>query len=71
MKNKLFKTGAIGTLITAICCFTPLLVWALSAVGLAYLVAYLDSILLPLLAVFFVILLVSLYLKFKGGNKNS
>ena len=71
MKNKLCKTGAIGTLITAICCFTPLLVWALGAIGLAYLVVYLDFILLPLLAVFFVILLVSLYLKFKGGNKNS
>ena len=50
--SRLTRTGLIGAVITAICCFTPLLVWVLGGVGLVGLVAYLDIVLLPLLAVF-------------------
>ena len=66
MNNKLLKTGVIGTLITAICCFTPVLVWLLGAIGLTALVGYLDIVLLPLLGLFFIILLVGLFFKFKN-----
>jgi len=38
----MLRTGIIGSVIAAICCFTPLLVWLVSAVGLAAVVAYLD-----------------------------
>lgn len=71
MNHKLLKTGAIGTLVTIICCFTPLLVWVLGAAGLASLVVYLDIVLLPLLAIFFIILLIGLFIKFRSGNKKS
>lgn len=70
MNSKLLKTGMIGTVVTAICCFTPLLVWVLGAIGLTSLVVYLDVVLLPLLAIFFIVLLVGLFFKFKGRNKN-
>ncbi len=48
----LLKVGILGSLITALCCFTPLLVVLLGAIGLASVLVYLDSVLLPLLAVF-------------------
>lgn len=55
--NKLTKFGLIGSIVAAICCFTPLLVWGFAAVGLAGLIGYLDMVLLPLLGVFIAITL--------------
>ena len=53
MKNAtLLKTGATGTCVTAICCFTPVLVIAVGAVGLSAVVGYLDYVLFPALAAF-------------------
>lgn len=52
MNKPLLKTGLIGTALTAVCCFTPLLVVAFGAVGLAAVVGWLDYVLLPLLALF-------------------
>ncbi len=52
MNKPLFKTGLIGTALTAVCCFTPLLVVGFGAVGLAAVVGWLDYVLLPLLALF-------------------
>lgn len=46
----LIWTGGICALVIATCCFTPVLVIALGAVGLIGAVAYLDIVLLPLLA---------------------
>lgn len=51
-RQTLLKTGIIGSLIAAVCCFTPVLVWLFSAVGLAALVVYLDYIFMPALVVF-------------------
>lgn len=70
MKSKLLKTGIVGTIITAICCFTPLLVWALSAIGLASLVGYLDIVLLPLLGLSVVLLVIGGVVTVKGRSKN-
>ncbi len=68
MNNRqLIKVGAAGSFFTALCCFTPLLVWILSMVGVAGLVAYLDFALLPLLAVFIVLLVVGLVRQKKRG----
>src|SRR5215831_3967654 len=47
----LIRTGAVGAVIAAVCCATPVLVIALGAVGLAASAAYLDYVLLPALAV--------------------
>lgn len=48
----LLKTGIVGSVIAAVCCFTPVLVIALGAVGLAAWIGWLDFVLLPALAVF-------------------
>ncbi len=55
MKDRLLQIGIIGTIIAAICCFTPVLVVLLGAVGLSALIGYLDIVLLPALAIFLVI----------------
>ncbi len=47
------KTGLIGSAVMAVCCFTPVLVLSLGAVGLSGLVGWwLDLLLLPSLALF-------------------
>lgn len=51
----LLKIGIAGTMITALCCFTPLLVILLSALGLSALIGWLDIVLLPALAIFLII----------------
>lgn len=50
--RKLFCTGAAGSVIAAICCFTPALVILLGAVGLSAWLAWLDYVLLPTLVFF-------------------
>ena len=57
----LLKVGVIGSIITAICCFTPLLVVFFAALGLAWLVGYLDYVLFPALAVFLGITIYSIW----------
>ena len=50
--RKLLRIGIVGSLVAAVCCFTPVLVALLSAVGLGGLVAGLDWVLLPVLLAF-------------------
>ena len=52
MKDRLLGIGIAGFAVTAICCFTPVLVWVLTAVGLVALTGHLDMVLLPALAGF-------------------
>lgn len=49
---RLLKTGVVGSAITSVCCFTPVLVGLLSVVGLGSLSGYLDYVLLPALGIF-------------------
>lgn len=60
-KNRLLQLGIVGTILTALCCFTPVLVLLLGALGLAAVVGYLDYVLFPLLAVFILLLIVGWY----------
>ena len=46
----LLRVGVVGTVLVALCCFTPILVILFGAVGLAALIGYLDYVLLPALA---------------------
>jgi len=55
MKDRLLLTGVIGTIVAAICCFTPILIVLLGAVGLSAAVVYLDFVLFPALAIFLAI----------------
>ena len=48
----LLKAGIIGTVITALCCFTPVLVVLLGVVGLSAWLGWLDYVLFPALAIF-------------------
>ena len=65
--NRLTRIGLVGAVLTAICCFTPLLVWALAAIGLSGLVAYLDPVLLPLLGVFLALILIGYVRQNRGA----
>lgn len=48
----LLRTGVTGSVIAAICCFTPLLVVLLPFVGLAAWLAWADYVLFPILFLF-------------------
>lgn len=52
MSRKLLTTGIVGTVIAALCCFTPVLVILFGIVGLSALVGYLDFVLFPALIFF-------------------
>lgn len=62
-ERRLLGIGIVGTVIAALCCFTPVLVLLLGAVGLASLTGYLDYILLPALAFFVGLTIYALYRK--------
>lgn len=51
-KDKLMRVGVIGTVIAALCCFTPLLVILFGLVGLSGIIGYLDYVLIPALILF-------------------
>ncbi len=60
-----------GTLLVALCCFTPILVLLLGAVGLNAFTPYLDLVLLPALVIMIVLTIVS-YLRWrKSAEKES
>ena len=59
--RKLFRIGALGTLVVALCCLTPVLVVLLGLLGLSALTGWLDIVLLPLLAGFVGITLYALW----------
>ncbi len=64
--KKLLCTGAAGSVITAICCFTPVLVLLLGAVGLSAWLGWIDYVLFPALAVF---LGITIYALWAGTRK--
>jgi len=51
-RRTLLKTGVIGMAISALCCFTPVLVLLLGALGLAAWAGWLDYVLMPALLFF-------------------
>ena len=50
--RRLLTTGIIGTVIAALCCFTPVLVVLFGLVGLSAVLGWLDYVLFPALAFF-------------------
>ena len=62
-KSKLLRVGIIGSAVAALCCFTPILVVLLGAVGLSAAVGYLDYVLLPALAIFIIVTIYALLKK--------
>lgn len=61
LKNStLLKLGIGGTILAALCCFTPILLILLGVVGLGAIAGYLDYVLLPALVVFVGIMIYAL-----------
>jgi len=53
--QRCYKSGIWGTVVAAICCFTPVLVVGLGFMGLATVTPYLDIVLFPLLGLFLIL----------------
>ena len=51
-ERRLLTTGIFGTIIAALCCFTPVLAVLFGVVGLSALQGWLDIVLFPALAFF-------------------
>lgn len=71
MKDKLLLTGVIGTVIAALCCFTPVLVVLLGLVGLSALAGVLDYVLIPALVLFALLTIYALARKARSQQENS
>jgi mercuric ion transport protein len=61
--EKLLRFGIVGTIIAALCCFTPVLVLLFAAVGLSWAVGYLDYVLFPALFAFIALTAYALWRK--------
>lgn len=59
----LLRLGVVGSIIAALCCFSPLLFVLFSAVGVAAWMGYADYVLWPTLAIFVGLTLYALYRK--------
>lgn len=59
--NRLLKIGIVGTVVAAVCCFTPLLAIVAGAVGLTALFGYLDMLHFPALIIFALITIYALW----------
>ena len=61
--NGLLRIGLGGSVLAALCCFTPLMPWVFGALGIAGALDYVyrDSVLLPLLAGFLILTGVALW----------
>lgn len=70
MKNpfRVFIAGLVGTIVVALCCFTPYFALLLAFLGLALITPYLDFILIPLLIIFITLTIFS-FIKWKRSPK--
>jgi mercuric ion transport protein len=59
--NQLLWTGIVGTIVSALCCFTPMLVILLTVLGLSAAAIYLDMVAIPALAFFSLLTLFALW----------
>ena len=67
--NKLLRNGIVGSVIAALCCFTPALVIILGFAGLSAIIGGLDYILFPMLFASLGMISYALYLR--STNKGS
>lgn len=64
--TSLLKVGIIGSIVAAICCFTPALVIVLGVAGLSAWIGMLDTVLFPALAIFVSITVYALWKRSKA-----
>ena len=65
MKDRLLKFGIGGVVVSALCCFTPLLPWLFGTIGLSGALSYVyrDDVLLPILAISLIMVGVAIWRK--------
>ena len=59
--RRLAQLGIFGSIVVALCCFTPILVILLGAVGLSAIIGYLDYVLFPALGFFIFLTIYALW----------
>mgnify|MGYP002626678221 CR=1 FL=1 len=69
--RKLLGIGIVGSVVAALCCFTPVLVVLLGAVGLSALLGWLDYVLLPALLFFLGLTAYALYRRHRNQEHTS
>ncbi|PCI52875.1 MAG: hypothetical protein COB36_14305 [Alphaproteobacteria bacterium] len=67
--RSLLGVSIVGTVIAALCCFTPVLVVLLGVVGLSAMVGYLDYVLLPALGFFVLLTIYALWQRRKRSQE--
>ena len=67
-ERTLLGVGLIGTVIAALCCFTPILVVLAGIVGLSAIVGYLDYVLLPALVFFIALTAYALWRRYSDAR---
>ena len=66
----LLRVGIVGVVISALCCFTPILVTLFGIVGLAAWVGYLDYVLMPSLLFFLALTIFAMTQRYKEKSPN-
>lgn len=69
-ERRLLITGIVGTIIAALCCFTPVLAVLFGIVGLSALLGWLDIVLLPALGFFISLTIYALWRR-QRNTRNS
>jgi len=59
--KKLLTTGVTGTVVAALCCFTPVLVILFGAIGLSAWLGLIDYVLFPALGIFVLLTIYAVY----------
>jgi mercuric ion transport protein len=67
--NRLLGTGIVGTIVSALCCFTPVLVIMLGGLGLSAWLGWLDYFLLPALVGFASLTVYAVYVRRRESNE--
>jgi mercuric ion transport protein len=66
--KKLLITGIVGTILTILCCATPILLILFGAIGLGAITGYLDYVLMPVLMGFVILTIYAYGKQNKKGN---
>ena len=69
--KRAFYAAMAGTVVVAVCCFTPILFILLVAVGLSAFTPYLDYVLFPALAILMILTIISYgkWRRMRNGKK--
>ena len=67
----MLRIGLIGSVVTGICCFTPLLIWVFGAFGLMSVLPWVDKFLLTFFGFFLGLLILSALVALKARMRRN